>query len=244
MYSLQKLINFGLIGLHKKLILPIHYVGGIHHFKNKAIKRSSKIRKSQRNVCHQLEYKIRSLQQKIADGDHTVSEAYQQAKAELQCHLLDEMDAITTRTKIKYTEEGEKSIRYFYSLENHQKSKQTIKLLTLLHKSTLPNKLIFWISPPQHSSKMTATFAKVISRNLNYNKSPGLDGLSTNFYKHFWPILGHELTHVYNFFFWSRKTTTHTTTRCHILTFYERRPIPITKLETDYFTQYRLQDPH
>ena len=62
--------------------------------------------------------------------DHMETRLYQQAKAELQRHLLDEMDAITTRTKIKYTEEGEKSTRYFYSLENHQKSKQTIKLLT------------------------------------------------------------------------------------------------------------------
>jgi len=46
----------------------------------------------------------------MADSDHTVSEAYQQAKTELH-HHLDEMDAIITRTKIKYTEEGEKSTR-------------------------------------------------------------------------------------------------------------------------------------
>ena len=31
---------------------------------------------------------------------------------------------------------------------------------------------------------------------MENNKSPGLDGLSTNFYKHFWPILGHELISV------------------------------------------------
>ena len=34
---------------------------------------------------------------------------------------------------------------------------------------------------------------------MENNKSPGLDGLSTNFYKHFWHILGPELTHIYNY---------------------------------------------
>ena len=34
---------------------------------------------------------------------------------------------------------------------------------------------------------------------MENNKSPGLDGLSTNFYKHFWPLLGTELTHIYNY---------------------------------------------
>ena len=33
------------------------------------------------------------------------------------------------------------------------------------------------------------------------NKSPGFDGLTTNFYKHFWPLLGEELTRVYNYSF-------------------------------------------
>lgn len=31
---------------------------------------------------------------------------------------------------------------------------------------------------------------------MENNKSPGLDGLSANFYKHFWHILGPELTHI------------------------------------------------
>ena len=206
-----------------------------HHFKNIAIKRSSQIRKSQRNVCHQLEYKIRSLQQKIADGDHTVSEAYQQAKAELQRHLLDEMDAITTRTKIKYTEEGEKSTRYFYSLENHQKSKQTIKLSTKNNLDTItetrdiitetydfykdlysasqinPAKQTDFLNIATPTLKqndrnfceghITEPELQLALQTMDNNKSPGLDGLSTNFYKHFWPILGHELTHVYNFAF-------------------------------------------
>ena len=34
---------------------------------------------------------------------------------------------------------------------------------------------------------------------MENNKSPGIDGLTTNFYKHFWPILGNKLTAVYNY---------------------------------------------
>ena len=34
---------------------------------------------------------------------------------------------------------------------------------------------------------------------MENNKSPGLDGLSTNLYKHFWHILGPELTRIYNY---------------------------------------------
>ena len=34
---------------------------------------------------------------------------------------------------------------------------------------------------------------------MENNKSLGLDGLSTNFYKHFWNILGQELTNILNF---------------------------------------------
>ena len=36
---------------------------------------------------------------------------------------------------------------------------------------------------------------------MENNKSPGIDGLTTNFYKHFWPILGEKLTRVDNYAF-------------------------------------------
>jgi len=38
---------------------------------------------------------------------------------------------------------------------------------------------------------------QIALQTMDNKKSPGLDGLSTNFYKHFWPIL----THVYNYAF-------------------------------------------
>ena len=33
---------------------------------------------------------------------------------------------------------------------------------------------------------------------LENDKSPGIDGLTANFYKYFWPLFGTSLTHVYN----------------------------------------------
>ena len=36
---------------------------------------------------------------------------------------------------------------------------------------------------------------------MENNKSPGVDGLSTNFYKHFWPLFSDKLLLVYNYAF-------------------------------------------
>ena len=33
---------------------------------------------------------------------------------------------------------------------------------------------------------------------MKHNKSPGLDGISTEFYQAFWPLLGNLLTEVFN----------------------------------------------
>ena len=33
---------------------------------------------------------------------------------------------------------------------------------------------------------------------MEKDKSPGLDGITTNFYKHFWHLLGDKLVQVYN----------------------------------------------
>ena len=77
-------------------------------------------------------------------------------------------------------------------------------------------------------------------RSMENNKSPGFDGLTTKFYKHFWPILSEKLTRVYNHAF-----------RTGILAVSQRRGVisllfkkgdctqlknwrPVTLLNTDY----------
>lgn len=87
-----------------------------HNFKNIAVKRSTQLSKCQCQERGPLENKIQWPQRKLANDN--ISEAYLQAKNELQHHHLYELAAIVARTKIQYDEEGEKSRRYFYSLEN------------------------------------------------------------------------------------------------------------------------------
>ena len=141
------------------------------------------------------------------------------------------MATIAARTKLQYTEEGEKSTRYFYSLENQQKTRQTIKLLTKNNldmitetqdiltethafyknlytaQQTDPTKQDEFLNietPNDRNScegHITENELKLALKQMENNKSPGLDGLSTNFYKYFWPILGNKLTHVYNYAF-------------------------------------------
>ena len=42
---------------------------------------------------------------------------------------------------------------------------------------------------------------QTVLKTMENNKSPGPNGLSTNFYKHFWQIFGHELTSVFKYTF-------------------------------------------
>ena len=71
--------------------------------------------------CHSrqmLENKLlRPQQRRLVNGTSADTEAYLQAKTELQHYDLSELDALTTCTQTRYTEEGEKSTHYFYLLE-------------------------------------------------------------------------------------------------------------------------------
>ena len=88
-----------------------------YHFKNISIQRSTMLRKIGRNECRQLEIKVQRLQNRITNGPHHDTKAYVQAKTELQQLHQKDLDALKTRTQIKYAEEGKKSTCYFYSLE-------------------------------------------------------------------------------------------------------------------------------
>ena len=204
-----------------------------YHFKNISIQRSTTLRKIERNERRQLELKIQKLQNNITNGTHHDTKAFLQAKTELQQLHQKDLDALKIRTQIRYAEEGEKSTRYFYSLEKRNHTQQTINVLMKdnLDTVTEQNDLInethkfysnLYSSEPIDQHKQDA-FLQInsptlspVERNIckghvteqelnkalfsmENNKSPGLDDLSTNFYKHFWNILGPELTNILNF---------------------------------------------
>ena len=154
-------------------------------------------------------------------------------KTEFQRFYTQEAATSVLKTKIQYTKAGEKSKRYFYSLERQKQSKQTINVLTKANLDTItaqdniitqsydyqkslhtaqptnPNKQTDFLNnetltltahdrnPCEGSG--TEHKLQLALQNRENNKSPGLDALSTNFFKHFWPLLGPKLTNIYNY---------------------------------------------
>ena len=153
---------------------------------------------------------------------------YIEAKTEFQRFYTQEAATSVLKTKIQYTKAGEKSKRYFYSLERQKQSKQTINVLTKVnldtitaphHTTSLPNPkttrnhFILPNQPILNDETLTLTAhdrnpwegsvtehkLQLALQNRENNKSPGLEALSTNFFKHFWPLLGPKLTNIYNY---------------------------------------------
>lgn len=198
--------------------------------------RCAKIRgKVKRHERSQLEDKLRKLQEKATSGTTQDIEQYLLAKEKLKQLDLEDLEAVKIRAKAQFMEEGERSTRYFYSLEKCRRADQTIRSLTKENLDT--------ISEPKDLLKETYNFYKelysaqpcdevareqflstVIPKlpdnarescegliteeellkavnSMENNKSPGFDGLTTNFYKHFWHLLGEKLTRVYNYAF-------------------------------------------
>ena len=202
------------------------------HFKIIAISCAKIIGKQKRHERFQLERKLEQLHEKSISGNARDIEEYLVAKEKLKGLDLKDLEAVKIRTKAQFLEEGERSTRYFYSLEKSRRADQTIRVLTKQNLDT--------VSEPQDLLKETYHFYKALYtaqlcdevarnqflsvdipklpdnarkscegliteeelqkavRSMENNKSPGIDGLTTNFYKHFWPILSEKLTRVYN----------------------------------------------
>ena len=186
-----------------------------------------------------------------------------------------DLEATKIRAKAKFTEQGERSTRYFFNLEKRQQECHTIKTLTRDNLDTITDTrdLIAETYNFYHklfsAEEMTPTAqqeifnaypipslpeqnqlhcdAKLTEHELHQalltmenNKSPGIDGLTTNFYKHFWNLLGPELTNVYNYAF--NQGILSTTQRRGIVTLIFKKGDrtrlknwrPITLLTTDY----------
>lgn len=100
------------------------------HFKQIAIRRATTLRKIERHERSQLERNLQSFQQKAINGNPSDIEIYLTTKEKLKQFELKELEVVKIRAKARFTEEGEKSTRYFYSLEKRQQANHTIKTLT------------------------------------------------------------------------------------------------------------------
>ena len=156
-----------------------------YHFKNISIQRSTTLRKIDCNEHRELEIKAQKLQNNITNGTDDDTKIYPKAKTELQQLQEKDLDALKIRTQIKYAEEGKKSTHYFYSLEQRNQIQETINVFTIDNLDTI--------------NEQSDIINETHKFSMENNKSPGLDGLSKNFYKHFWNILGHKSTNILNF---------------------------------------------
>ena len=201
-------------------------------FKIIAISCAKIIGKQKRHERFQLERKLEKLHEKSMSGDARDLEDYLVAKENLKELELKDLEAVKIRAKAQFLEEGERSTRYFYSLEKSRRADQTIRVLTKENLDTVSEpqdllketysfyKTLFTAQPcdedarkqflnadiPKLSDNARTSCEGLITEeelekavcSMENNKSPGIDGLTTNFYKHFWPILSKKLTSVYN----------------------------------------------
>ena len=184
---------------------------------------------------NKLERNLHYLKQKATTGNPPHAKKYLLAKQQLSDLERRDLDAVKVRAKARFAEEGEKSTRYFYSLEKKKQADKSIQTLTkdnldtatstrniLIETRAFYKKLytaeainpdmqrpFFDISIPQLSASdqqpcelpLSTSELEHALKKMENNKSPGIDGLTSNFYKHFWPILGLDITQVFNYCF-------------------------------------------
>ena len=75
-----------------------------------------------------MERELERLQVKANNGNSLDIEQYLLKKEELKQLDLKELESVKIRAKAQFLEEGEKSTRYFYSLEKARKAGQTIRV--------------------------------------------------------------------------------------------------------------------
>ena len=83
-----------------------------------------------RHERFQSENKLVQLQERAKNDTTQDIEQYPLAKEKLKQLDLKDLEATKIRAKAQFMEEGEKSGRYFFSLEKSRKANRTIRVLT------------------------------------------------------------------------------------------------------------------
>ena len=79
---------------------------------------------------NKLECNLHNLKQKATTGNPSDVEKYLLAKQQLSDLEQCDLDAVKIRAKARFAEQGEKSTRYFYSLEKKKQADKSIQTLT------------------------------------------------------------------------------------------------------------------
>ena len=100
------------------------------HFKRIAIRHAKSKRKNQHHERFLLQNRVEKLHARATNGTTQDIEQYLLAREELKKLDLKDLEATKIRAKAQFEEEGEKSTRYFFSLEKCQRAEQCIRILT------------------------------------------------------------------------------------------------------------------
>ena len=203
------------------------------HFKLISI-RCAKIRgKLRRHKRLQLEQQLERLQLKAQSGNAFDIERFLLVKEKVKQLDIRDLESTKIGAKARFMEDGEKSSRYFFSLEKQLKADHTIRVPTKDNMDTVTDphdllcethdfysnlysaqsceKLAFFLDVdfPKLTEEARASCDDRLTEeelreavfSMENNKSPGVDRLSTNFYKHIWPLFSDKLLLVYNYAF-------------------------------------------
>ena len=98
---------------------------------------STTLCKLEHRECKRLERDLTHLKQRATTGNSSDKENYLLAKQKLTVLEQRDLEAVKIRMKARFTEEGEKSTRYVYSLEKKKKADKSIQTLTKENRDTI-----------------------------------------------------------------------------------------------------------
>ena len=229
LYTHRSLLHLANLSLYSRQHYP--HISSLWSWLNLSIswpQPSTTLCKLEQGECKRLERDLTHLKQRATTGNSLDKENYLLAKQKLTVLEQRDLEAVKIRTKARFTEEGEKSTGYVYSLEKKKQADKSIhspqkristlslQLVTfqLKHLPSINNstqQMQLTLTPSEFSltslslnsqqsceDPFSAPELESTLKKMENNKSPGIDGPTSNFYKHFWPILGPEITQVFN----------------------------------------------
>ncbi|CAM2112213.1 unnamed protein product [Caretta caretta] len=154
----------------------------------------------------QLEREVFELERRLAASpeDPSLCGACREKREELRALEDHRARGAFVRSRIRLLREMDRGSRFFYALEKKRGAKKHITCL--LAEDGTPSRIrVLWDGLPTVSAgdrdrlELPLTLAEFSEalRRMPTNKSPGMDGLTVEFYRAFWDVLGPDLVTVW-----------------------------------------------
>ena len=192
--------------------------------RGETVRYSKRKARSRRKQELQITNKISQLRTEVeSQPNPTNLERLEEAQKSLEDIRKPRIEGMIIRSKVSWYEEGEKSSKYFLSLEKRNAARNTVQYLRIDNKvvanqETILNLFSENLRNKYSYSHLTADKETFLERNIIHKlsqeqkteldtplslnelysavrqmkkgKSPGANGLTADFFKHFWPFLG------------------------------------------------------